>query len=131
MEYTKLLMQFLIIFLGSGLGGLLRFLLGSYVQKVFDGWIFPIGTFSVNMLGCLVIGFLARLAEAKGLFQGEVRLLIFVGFLGGFTTFSSFGYETFQLLRDGEILQALLNAGLQVVLGVLLVWLGYIIGFLV
>lgn len=124
-------MQYLFIFIGSGLGGLSRFLIGSFVQRLAEGWIFPIGTLTVNMLGCLIIGLLARLAETKGLFAGDTRLLIFVGFLGGFTTFSSFGYETFQLIRDAQIAQAMLNAGLQVSLGVLLVWLGFIIGALI
>lgn len=123
-------MSFLLIFIGSGIGGVLRFLLGSFVQTS-SNWIFPIGTFSVNLLGSILIGFLAQLAESKGLFPGDLRLFVFVGLLGGFTTFSSFGYETLQLLRDGQVLYAVLNAVLQVVLGLAFVWLGMVLGRLV
>jgi CrcB protein len=97
------------------------------VQKLFGNSSFPIGTFSVNMVGCLIIGILAQLAESRGLFTGDTRAFVFVGILGGFTTFSSFGYETFQLMRSGEYLHAALNAGLQVVLGILLVWAGTVL----
>ncbi|MBY0357043.1 MAG: fluoride efflux transporter CrcB [Candidatus Obscuribacterales bacterium] len=124
-------MSFLLIFLGSGFGGVCRYLLSTTVQRFANGWIFPIGTFSVNMLGCLLIGFLAQLSEARGLFPGDQRLFLFVGILGGFTTFSSFGYETVQLIRDGEFLYAAGNAVLQVALGLICVWLGYVLGRLV
>ncbi|MCI0562201.1 MAG: fluoride efflux transporter CrcB [Nitrososphaera sp.] len=98
------------------------------LHRLCNGWAFPIGTFGVNMLGCLLIGLLGQLAESKGLFQGETRLFLFVGVLGGFTTFSSFGYETFQLLRDGEFVYAGANAVLQLVLGLFCVWLGWVLG---
>lgn len=120
-------MDYLVVFVGAGIGGVLRFVMSPAIQR-FSNWTFPIGTFSVNMVGCFVIGLLAQLAESKGLFQGETRLLLFVGILGGYTTFSSFGYETFQLLRDGQFVLALTNGILQVVLGTLLVWAGWIIG---
>ncbi|HEY9784759.1 MAG TPA: fluoride efflux transporter CrcB [Candidatus Obscuribacterales bacterium] len=121
-------MRYLIVFLGAGIGGVFRYLMSPAVQRAWNGWTFPIGTFSVNMVGCLLIGLLAQLAESKGLFQGETRLFLFVGVLGGYTTFSSFGFETFQLLRDGEVLSAMANSILQVVLGLLFVWLGWVIG---
>ncbi len=124
-------MAYLWIFLGSGIGGMARYLMSTSVQRITNGWIFPFGTFSVNILGCLIIGLLAQLVEARGLFSSEQRLFIFVGLLGGFTTFSSFSYETFQLLRDGEYLYASCNAVLQVLLGLACVWLGYIIGKLI
>lgn len=122
------MLQYLIVFLGAGIGGVLRFLMSPAVQRACNGWEFPIGTFSVNMVGCFIIGLLGQLAESKGLFQGETRLFLFVGVLGGYTTFSSFGYETFQLLRDGEFLYAIGNAALQVIVGLFLVWLGWVVG---
>lgn len=88
---------------------------------------FPLGTFVVNVLGCLVIGYLMQLSESRGVLQGEWRLFVFVGLLGGFTTFSSFGIETFQLIRDGEYIFATANAVGQVVLGLMFVWLGVIL----
>lgn len=118
----------LYIFVGAGLGGVLRYLLSTALQSFSSGWGFPVGTFAVNMLGCLLIGFLAQLSETKVVLAPELRLFIFVGILGGFTTFSSFGYETFQLMRDGEYLYAACNAVLQVVLGLLFVWIGVVLG---
>jgi CrcB protein len=121
-------MSILIVFLGAGIGGVLRYAMSPAIQRACNEWSFPIGTFSVNMLGCLLIGLLAQIAETKGIFSGEMRLFLFVGILGGYTTFSSFGLETFQLLRDGQILYAIANAALQVVLGLLCVWAGWAIG---
>jgi CrcB protein len=120
--------KLLAIFIGAGLGGMARYLLSTTVHRLSNDWIFPLGTLAVNMLGCLLIGLLAQISEARGLFSSEARLFIFVGVLGGFTTFSSFGYETFQLLRDGQYWYAACNAVLQVVIGLTLVWLGYVLG---
>ena len=80
---------------------------------------------TVNMVGCLLIGLLAGLTESRNLLGPETRALILVGVLGGFTTFSTFGYETIQLLRDGESLAAFSNVGLQICLGLVAVWIGY------
>ena len=115
------------VFIGGGIGSTLRYLVGTTMQKISNGWIFPVGTLTVNLIGCLIIGLLGGLAESKGIFQSDLRLFIFVGIIGGFTTFSNFGYETIQLFRDGEVFYALANASLQVVLGLLSVWLGYIL----
>lgn len=124
-------MSYLFIFIGAGIGGILRFLCSTFVHKASGGWMFPLGTFVVNVLGCLVIGYLMQLSESRGLLQGELRLFVFVGLLGGFTTFSSFGIETFQLIRDGEYIFATANAVGQVVLGLIFVWLGVVVARLV
>lgn len=124
---TATAMNYLIVFFGAGLGGVFRFLMSQSVQRMFGETSFPIGTFSVNMAGCFIIGFLAQLSEAKGLFGPELRVLLFVGILGGYTTFSSFAFETFQLIRDGEFLYAAANAVLQTFLGLLCVWAGWVI----
>ena len=123
-------MTFLLIFLGSGIGGVLRYSLGMAVQRLANGWLFPVGTLAVNVLGCFLIGLLGQILEAKGL-SADLRIFLLIGLLGGFTTFSSFGYETLQLLRDGQYLYAALNVVLQVVLGLLFAWLGYLVGRLV
>lgn len=105
--------------------------MGTAVQGLAGTWVFPIGTFSVNMLGCLLIGFLGELATFAGWFSPELRLLAFVGLLGGFTTFSSFGFETMQLIRNGHYIHAALNMILQTLLGLLFVYVGVYLAKLV
>ena len=78
-----------------------------------------------------MIGFLAQLAEARGVFSSESRAFVFIGILGGFTTFSSFGNETLNLARGGEMLNALTNIGLNVVIGLFAVWLGRTVAYLI
>jgi fluoride exporter len=90
-------MIILLIALGGAAGSVLRYLLGNAIQEsVHPG--FPIGTLAVNIIGCLAIGFLYRVINAQ---QNELRVLLIVGFCGGFTTFSTFSYETLGLMRGG------------------------------
>ena len=112
-----------LIFLGSGLGGVLRYLIAGVVQNLFAPT-FPIGTLVVNVTGCLAIGFLAT-ALGGALMREEYRVAILVGILGGYTTFSTFGRETMTLLQDGEWLLASLNVMLSNVLGLVGVWAGW------
>ena len=121
-------MSYLMVFIGAGIGGVLRYLASTWVQKLSGAVTLPLGTAFVNILGCLLIGILAQMAETKALFTPEVRLLVMVGILGGFTTFSTFGYETFQLLGGGQYLEAILTVVTQVVVGVVCVALGYSLG---
>jgi len=111
--------------LGGFLGASARYYLGGWLNDLSPGSLFPYETLVINVSGCLGIGLLAGLAELRGLFSPELRLFLMVGILGGFTTFSTFGYETFQLMRDGEVMAASLNVVLQVVLGLAGVWAGY------
>ena len=113
-----------LVFLGGGLGASLRHLLGGAVQSLARSATFPWGTFAVNVSGCFVIGLLAQLSESRGVPSGQARTFVFVGILGGYTTFSSFGNETINLLRGGEAFLAAANAGGQLVLGLLAVALG-------
>ena len=122
-------MNILFVAFGGALGSVSRYLLGTWVQSVSKSIDFPFGTLTVNLIGCFVIGFLSQLAEARGAFTSESRALVFVGILGGFTTFSSFGNDTINLLRDGETFNALANVGANVILGLLLVWLGRTVAF--
>lgn len=110
---------------GGFIGTVLRFLLNTWVYRVFAYPIFPYGTFLVNMIGCLLIGLLGGLADSRNIFSPEYRIFIFIGILGGFTTFSSFGYDTFGLVRSGHFSLASLNVILQVFLGLSAVWLGF------
>lgn len=112
---------------GSGgfIGAMFRYGLSGLVQRGVALASFPYGTLAVNMLGCLLIGVVVGLVDSRQLFAPELRLFVLIGVLGGFTTYSTFGYETFALLRDGDFLRALANVGIHVVLGLALVWAGY------
>ena len=112
--------------MGGFIGSVLRYLASGAVQQWLQNATFPFGTLAVNTLGCLVIGFLSQLADARGVFTPETRALVFVGVLGGFTTFSTFSNESINLFRDGENVYALINIGIQVVLGLGAVVLGRI-----
>jgi CrcB protein len=114
----------LLVGIGGFIGSIARYLASGYVQQLTQSFEFPYGTLVVNLTGCFVIGFLSQLADARGLFSTESRSFVFVGILGGFTTFSSFGNETMNLLRDGETLPAFANVAAHVVLGLAAVWLG-------
>ena len=113
--------------IGGFVGSVLRYSVSGFVQDLSRSIDFPYGTLAVNLIGCCAIGFLSQLAETRGFFTGETRTLVFIGVLGGFTTFSAFGYETFQLLRDGQWPAATASVGLQVVLGVGGVWAGNVV----
>ena len=114
--------------LGGALGSVARFKLSGLVLHQTIDWRFPAGTFAVNVLGCLVAGILAALAEKSDFFSPETRLLLFTGLLGGFTTFSAFGLETVHLLKRGETLVAMANVVLSVALGLGALWLGMQVG---
>ena len=122
-------MSILLVALGGAMGSVSRYLLGTWIQAVSRSIDFPFGTLTVNLLGCFMIGFLSQLAEARGAFTPESRALIFVGILGGFTTFSSFGNDTINLVRDGEMFNALANVGANVIFGLLLVWSGRTVAY--
>ena len=117
-------MKFLWIGIGGSAGAILRYLVAGWAQQASGSATFPYGTLVVNVAGCLVIGALSYLADARGMFSAETRLFVFVGLLGGFTTFSTFGNETLNLLRDGELLIASLNVTTNVVLCLAAVWAG-------
>jgi len=112
---------------GGFIGSIGRYLLGGWAHSLFPRATFPLGTLLVNVCGCLLIGLVAGLIEIKQMFGPEVRLFVLIGLLGGFTTFSTFSYETLAMLRDGQFLRALGNVMLQVVLCLVAAWLGYLL----
>lgn len=114
----------LLVGLGGFIGAVARYKLGGVVLHLAAQERFPYSTFAVNVLGCLVVGILAGLAERFELFGPSTRLFLFTGLLGGFTTFSAFGLEATHLLRRGELWVVALYAGASVVLGIAAVWLG-------
>ncbi len=121
----------LLVGFGGFIGSILRYLASGYVQQASKSVGFPYGTLVVNVIGCFVIGFLAQLAETRGVFTTESRLFIFIGILGGFTTFSSFGNETLNLARDSQMMSALANIGANVIIGLFAVWLGRTVSYLI
>jgi fluoride exporter len=118
------MVQVLLVGLGGMIGSIMRYALASGVQD-YVRLAFPAGTLAVNLLGCLFIGAFASLAEVKQWTNVETRLLVTTGFLGGFTTFSAFGYETFRLMRDNLYAYAVINVLANVLFGIMAVGIGW------
>ncbi len=116
---------------GGFLGSILRYITSGVIFRILGKPYFPYGTLFVNILGCFLIGFFSGLSENKQLFNPETRIFIFVGLLGSFTTFSTFGFEVFSFARDGQIISSLSNIALHIILGVVSVWFGYSISKLI
>jgi CrcB protein len=106
------------IALGSALGGLSRYWLGGLIQRAHGGS-FPLGTLVINVTGSLLIGFLLRYSLDSAAVSPEIRALLTIGFCGGYTTFSTFSWETVALIEDGDWRRAMLYVGASVLLSVL------------
>ena len=119
--------KYLMVGIGRFLGAIARFWLGGYISNRL-GARFPYGTFVINISGSFLIGLIITLLAERTHWHANWRYLIPIGFIGAYTTFSTFELETFQSLSDGEILFAFLNVFLSVVLGFIAVWLGVITG---
>ena len=113
--------------IGGCLGAIARFWLGGLVYEKM-GTRFPYGTFVINISGSFLLGFVITLLTERTHLSANWRYLIPIGFIGAYTTFSTFEFETLAAFRDGQILVAGLNVGLSVVLGFIAVWLGVIAG---
>ena len=120
------MVKYLLIGAGGFLGSVLRYWTSVNAFKIF-GEKFPYGTFVVNVLGCLLIGFIAEISENRFLISSEIRTFLMIGFLGGYTTFSTFGYETFTLFQDKDYFTAFTNIFLSVLVCLASVWIGSII----
>jgi len=119
--------KYLIVALGGALGSTLRFWAGGYVSSRL-GTRFPYGTFVINITASFLIGFVMTLLAERTHWSPNWRYLIPVGFIGGYSTFSTFEYETFRVFQDGEFLIVGLNIVGSVALGFLSVWLGVVTG---
>lgn len=115
-----------LLFIGlAGLAGTLsRYWLSGAVARRY-GETFPMGTLAVNLVGCFLAGLLFYLLQERFLVNQTARTVVLIGFLGGFTTFSSYGLQTFTLLQDGEFGFAFINVVVSNVVGLVLVWAGY------
>lgn len=111
--------------LGGAIGSMLRFAIGGWSQRLWGFGQFPVGTLTVNVLGCLLIGLLGGLADYRQALDPGERAFLMIGVLGGFTTFSAFAFETLGLAQDGALLRAGLNVLLQVTLGLTAAFAGY------
>ena len=117
-------MQVILIAAGGALGSVCRYLLATAVQR-YSSPFFPYGTFVVNVLGCLIFGVIMGAARQRFVLGPSERAFLLIGILGGFTTFSTFTYETFALLQDGEFVRACANGVGQLVCGLVALWAGY------
>src|SRR5690606_8218641 len=115
--------QFLLVFLGGGIGSALRYLIGKYLNHNL-----PYGTFIVNILGCLLIGFLLSIASKNNNFSENQILLFATGFCGGFTTFSTFALENSLFLKQGDTLNLVLYTTLSFAMGISAVFAGIWLG---
>lgn len=124
-------MKILFLCVGGMLGTVMRYLVSGWIYKVFGSG-FPYGTFAVNFLGCLLIGLSAGFTAGRGFrLSPELQLFLVVGFLGAFTTFSTFGYDSWKLLQEAEFLKFFFNVSANVILGILAVCGGAILGKMV
>ena len=121
------MLKLAVLGVAGGIGTVARYWLTGLVHR-FARETFPFGTLAVNVLGCLLIGIVMHLVRDHQALGPEARTLVIVGLLGGFTTFSAFGYETFELLHGGSFFLAAANVAGNVVLGTGAVWLGMIAG---
>lgn len=116
------------VLLGGALGALARWGLHVWIDAKTAQSNFPWGILAVNVLGCFLFGLLFALGESRQWFSEAVRMMLFTGFLGSFTTFSTFGWNTLSLLREGQTTLAFGNVLLSVSLGLFAVWVGFLLG---
>ena len=120
------MLKYLAVGFGGFIGAIARYLLGTYIGGRY-GLRFPYGTFVINITGCFLVGFvLALLSRTTA--STYWRYLIPIGFIGAYTTFSTFEYETLRAVQDGQVLIGLFNIGLSVVAGFIAVWAGDALG---
>lgn len=122
------LLKVISVGMGGFLGSVLRFGTGIYFQSISERLSFPVATLTVNVIGCLLIGLLVQLAENHQYLSQEMHGFLVIGFLGGLTTFSSFGNETVILFKLDQLIRGFLNITLNVALGLAAVWLGRLLG---
>lgn len=119
------LLNYLMVGIGGFVGAVARLWIGEYVGNKF-GTRFPLGTLVINCTGCFAIGVIVTLLDHRSHWNPNWRYLVPIGFIGAYTTFSTFGLETLRSMQSGRVAEALLNVGLSVIVGVLCVWMGMV-----
>ena len=120
------MIRYLLVLLGGGVGAVARYAAASAIMTRFGGK-FPLGTLVINVTGSFLIGYLMTMLTEQYQLDPRWRLFLVVGFLGGYTTFSSFEWETFTAARDGALWSGMLNVVSSVMLGYIAVWLGVLL----
>jgi CrcB protein len=118
--------QVMLVGIGGFVGSVARFMASGLAHRLSPATTLPIGTLVVNVAGCLLIGVLGGLVDVRQALAPAYRLFLMIGVLGGFTTFSTFSFETLQLAQQGDLWRAFANVALQVVLGLAAAWLGFV-----
>ena len=117
----------ILVSIGGALGSVFRYFTSIFINKYFYT-LFPLATFLVNIVGCLLIGVLLGLLDKHLVVSSELKLFFVTGFCGAYTTFSTFSLENINLLQSGNYFLALLYIVLSISLGLLAVWLGFMLG---
>jgi fluoride exporter len=118
------LMRYVAVLAGGAFGTGLRYFLSTAIYSAIKQPSFPYANLVINVSGSFMIGLLAELFDTRVLVSPAIRIAVLTGILGGYTTFSSFSFETYELLRDGEVWRGILNVSASVLLGLAAVWAG-------
>ncbi|GAB6907506.1 putative fluoride ion transporter CrcB [Desulfosarcina cetonica] len=125
------MLKIAVIGAGGCVGAILRYLVAGAVHRLAQTPSFPVGTMTVNVVGCFLIGIGGGLMESRQFFSPEWRAFLFVGIMGSFTTFSTFGLETFNLAKEGQWLSSCGNIGISLLLGLAAVFAGHLLSRLI
>lgn len=126
LKIKPMTLNYFYVMAGAALGGLLRYVVSDIVQKN-SKIIFPVGTLSVNIIGSFLLGLIIFFLGEREIISAEMRLFLTIGLCGGFTTFSTFSYETLMLFQESEFLYGSLNVVLNVILSLTAIYLAYLI----
>lgn len=119
--------QLVLLAIAGAVGTLARYALGGLMQRM-CGTSFPWGTLAINVIGCLLFGFVWSMGTERMLISAQTRIVVLTGFMGAFTTFSTYAFETAQMLADDDWLRAFGNLALENVVGIVAVFLGFAVG---